>query len=70
MIEMRQCSADYGSFIAKIQDMNIPIIRNQNLIIKSIVAYQKDIFDVAYITNTVNKEFIARRHQLLEDTSV
>jgi hypothetical protein len=59
------------SFVAKIHDLDIAIPRNQNLIIKGLMANRRDIVDIAYISDKSNdKEVIIKRQQMLENSDV
>ena len=57
-------------FVAKIQDLNIPIARNQNLIIKSIMAHRKQVVGIACISEDTDAKVAHRRHDLLQSTGV
>ena len=58
------------SFVAKIQDLDIPLMRNQNIIIKLLMAHRQHIISIAHITENVNPQVAARRLQLLESKDV
>ncbi len=58
------------SFVAKIQDLDIPLPRNQNLIVKSLMAHRRKVIDVAHFSEAVDERVAQRRHDLLESTNV
>ncbi len=53
--------------LAKLHDLNIPLVRNQNTIIKNLMTHRKEIFDHAYIDEGSDPEIAAKRHDLLSN---
>ena len=56
--------------MAKIHDINIPIARNQNMIMKMLMSHRKDVIDIAYITENDDPAVLKKCHELLESTDV
>jgi hypothetical protein len=53
--------------LAKLHDEGIPLVRNQNTIIKQLMTYRKDIFEHTYIEEGTNPVIAAKRHKLLAE---
>jgi hypothetical protein len=51
--------------LAKLHDLGIPLVRNQNTIIKQLMTHRKDIFEHAYIEEGTDPVIAAKRHNLL-----
>ncbi len=64
------CDVLSFSFISKIQDKDIPIARNQNLVIKTLMSHRAEVVDIAHISETVNPQVAAKRLELLQSKMV